>query len=182
MPRSTDIRWFTGGVRSIELTLADPDDTAFRAGWDALAAAGLPSQAAHRGASNRPHVTVAAGDDLPMSDDLPELPDPPGTLRLGGLLLFPSGADRVVLVRAVVVDAALAAFHRAVHAAAPGGVPNTLPDRWSPHVTLAHRMPIADLPAALAALGTAPALDEVTIAGVRHWDGATTTVTPLTTR
>ena len=84
----------------------------------------------------------------------------PTDVRLGGLLLFPAGPGRSVLVRAVVVDAALAAFHEAVHAVAPGGLETSLPGSWSPHVTLARRVRDEDLPRAVAALRTAPLPDD----------------------
>ena len=169
--------WFTRGVRSIELVLDPGSDAAVRAAWDALIAADLPSLGRHPSPSNAPHVTLAAGDALPMPSgfDRPV----PRTIRLGGVLLFPAGAARSVLVRAVVVDEALAAFHRSVHAVAPGGVETSLPDRWSPHLTFARRVRDEDLPLAVAALRSAPLPEVLGVAGVRHWDGATRTVTPI---
>jgi hypothetical protein len=163
-------------VRSIELTFDDADDRAVRAAWTALVDEDLPSLGRHDAPSNAPHVTLAAGVDLPV----PQLPSaPPDRVRLGGVLLFPAGTGRVVLGRAVVVDEALARFHRAVHDVAPGSVDTTLPGRWSPHVTFARRVRTSDLDRALAALTTAPLPDELRVAGVRHWAGDTTTITPL---
>ncbi|WP_181429086.1 2'-5' RNA ligase family protein [Curtobacterium sp. MCSS17_008] len=162
-------------MRSIELVLAPDPDAAVRAAWDALIAADLPSLG--RSGTNSPHVTLAAGDDLPVPDgfDVPV----PTSVRLGGLLLFPAGPDRSVLVRAVVVDPELAAFHAAVHRVAPDAVETSSPGAWSPHVTFARRVRDADLPRAVAALRAAPLPETLTIGGVRHWDGETRTVTPV---
>ncbi len=167
--------WLTRTVRSIELVLAPDADAAVRAAWDALTAEDLPSLG--RSGTNSPHVTLAAGDDLPVPQgfDVPV----PTTLRLGGVLLFPAGPDRSVLVRAVVVDPALAAFHAAVHRVAPGGVDTTAPGAWSPHVSFARRVRDVDLGRAVAALRAAPLPDTLAVGGVRHWDGETRTVTPL---
>jgi hypothetical protein len=164
-------------VRSIELVLEPSSDAAVRSAWSALIDADLPSLGRHPSPSNAPHVTLAAGPSLPVptSVDAPV----PVRIRLGGLLLFPAGVGRSVLVRAVVVDSALAAFHRAVHAAAPGGVDTSMPDRWSPHLTFARRVRDEDLPRAVAALRSAPLPDVLGVGGVRHWDGETTTITPV---
>ncbi|WIA99215.1 2'-5' RNA ligase family protein [Curtobacterium sp. MCBA15_012] len=162
-------------MRSIELILDPDSDAAVRAAWDALTAADLPSLG--RSGSNDPHVTLVAGDDVPVPDGFAR--PVPTSLRLGGVLLFPAGPGRSVLVRAVVVDPELAAFHQAVHRAAPGSVDTSHPEAWSPHVSFARRVRDADLPTALAALRTAPLPEVLQVGGVRHWDGATKTVTPL---
>ncbi|MFJ4296445.1 2'-5' RNA ligase family protein [Curtobacterium sp. NPDC089689] len=164
-------------MRSIELVLSPASDAAVRAVWDELIADDLPSLGRHVSASNAPHVTLAAGPDLPVPTgfDAPV----PATLRLGGVLLFPAGPERSVLVRAVVVDPALAAFHEAVHRAAPGGVDTSLPGAWSPHVSFARRVRDVDLPRALAALRRAPLPEVLEVSGVRFWDGEAGAVTPL---
>ncbi len=166
-----------GRVRSIELVLSPASDAAVRAAWDELIADGLPSLGRHVSESNAPHVTLTAGQDLvcPVGFDAPV----PTVLRVGGVLLFPAGTERSVLVRAVVLDPALAAFHAAVHRAAPGGVDTALPGSWSPHLTLARRVRDVDLPRAVVALRRAPLPDVLEVGGVRFWDGETGTVTPL---
>ena len=148
-----------------------------RQAWSALVDADLPSLGRHPSPSNAPHVTLAAGPDLPVPTGVAA--PLPTDLRPGGLLLFPAGPGRSVLARAVVVDAQLAAFHGAVHAAAPGGVETSLPGAWSPHVTLARRVRDEDLPRAVAALRTVPLPESLGVAGVRHWDGAARTITPV---
>ena len=47
-------------LQSVELVLDAATDEAVRGLWQALAEAGLPSQADHRGPTNAPHVTLAA--------------------------------------------------------------------------------------------------------------------------
>lgn len=164
-------------MRSIELVLEPSSDAAVRAVWDALVDADLPSLGRHPSPSNAPHVTLAAGETLPVPAALDApLPD---ALLLGGVLLFPAGPGRSVLARAVVVDPVLAALHDAVHRIAPDAVDTTLPGRWSPHVSFARRVRDADLPGAVAVLRAAPLPPTLRVAGVRHWDGETRTVTPL---
>ena len=51
--------------------------------------------------------------------------------------------------------------------------PHLLPGRWLPHVTLARRIRLADVPAALDLLG--PPIEAQGVA-VRRWDAATATV------
>jgi hypothetical protein len=63
---------------------------------------------------------------------------------------------------------------------APEAVDTTLPGAWSPHVTLARRVPDEDLPRAVAVLRSAPLPAELGVAGVRHWDGDTRTIPPGT--
>ena len=94
----------------------------------------------------------------------------PVASRLGGLAVFDRGP--VVLVRLVVVTPALLALHRAVAVAAgTGPEEKTAVGRWVPHVTLARRMPLDQLPTALAALAKQPHVDlPVTFEQVRRWD------------
>ncbi|GAB3412082.1 2'-5' RNA ligase family protein [Schumannella luteola] len=178
-------------VQSLELTLDAASDAAVRVEWDALAAAGLPSQAAHRHPSNRPHVTLLvrpAFDRPPLADPalapvLAGLPLPL-PLRLGAPVLFGRG-ERRVLARLVVPSAALLGLHGALHhAVRPGDdAPNTTPGEWTPHVTLARRIPLDRLGEALAVLDAADESGAVSLDGVaeslRHWDGDARIVTPL---
>ncbi|WP_123681225.1 2'-5' RNA ligase family protein [Curtobacterium sp. PhB115] len=163
-------------MRSIELVLDGPSDAAVRALWQTLVAGELPSLG-HSG-TNDPHVTLVAGEALPVPTDLGVAV--PETLRVAGILLFPAGPGRHVLGLGVVIDEPLARFHRAVDAAAPGSVDSSLPGRWAPHVTLARRIRDVDLPAALRVLtADAPLPEVLTVAGLRHWDGDAKVVTRL---
>ena len=172
-------------MRSIELTF-DPDlEAAIRAEWATLQAAGLPNLGRHPDASNRPHLTMAAGPALEITDDLTALFDqPPPCAQLpvhigvSGLLLFRAGSGRFVLARPVVISEALLDLHRTVLEQVPGAVELTQPGRWTPHVTLARRMSAGQVAEALEVLGEPPAFGQAVAA--RFWNGETKTLTELT--
>ncbi len=162
---------------SIELLLDPTTEAAVRAEWDALAARGMSSLAAHTSASNRPHLTLLARADLPPFDasglaDIAAFP-----ITVGAPLLFGTG-DRRVLVRSILPTADLHELHAAVHAAVGPGddAPHTAPGEWMPHIALARRLRVADLPAALALVDGDIRGRAVT---VRRWDPGTAAVTTL---
>ncbi len=170
-----------GDVISIELLLDAASEALVRADWERLAAAGHSSMAAHRSASNRPHVTLlvrpanaAALAAARFADAATRLPV---TLALSEPIVFAHG-DRGVLARRVDLSGDLLALHAAVHAAAGPGVdaPHTAPDEWTPHVTLARRLRLADLEAATALLGPAHPGEGVAL---RRWDSARRSVTAI---
>lgn len=162
---------------SIELLLDPRSEALVREDWERLARAGHSSLAAHRAPSNRPHITLLARSELGDVTLGGAVASLPFALRLGDPVVFDHG-DRVVLARAVQIDAALAALHRAVHDAVPAGedAPWTAPGRWTPHVTLARRLRRESLDDALALLG--PGRGAIAVA-VRRWDAASKTVTML---
>ena len=171
-------------MQSVELLLDADADEAVREEWRKLDDAGLPSLARHTGASNRPHVTLLVAPEgaetriAPLREAAVLLPLP---VTLGGLVLFPS-RHGAVLARAVVVTAALLAVHRAVHDAvgrAVTALPVSIPDAWTPHVTLARRLTPAQVGAALEVLEI-PVL-AATATQLRLWDSATRLVHPLGT-
>ncbi|MFD3609142.1 2'-5' RNA ligase family protein [Streptomyces atroolivaceus] len=130
-------------MHSVELLPDEATDRAVRDVWRRLADEGLPSQAAHRHPTNRPHLTLATADVLSagvharLRQTFAGLPVP---LRLGGLLRF-SGRTQV-LAWAVQPDDVLVhlqeAVWRVVREAPRSGRPNPLldPVRWVPHITL----------------------------------------------
>jgi 2'-5' RNA ligase len=152
-------------------------ETAIRGDWDRLDAAGLASLARNASSSNRPHITVAAGPAVEPTDATSTasagLPLP---VSFGGLVLFGTSTGKFVLSRSVVLSEQLAAFHRAVHKTITGAVDQTLPGRWTPHVTLARRLTRAEVGAALALLGHTP---DGTCVGLRLWDGESRSITLL---
>jgi 2'-5' RNA ligase len=164
-------------MRSIELTFDAATDTRIRSDWARLAEAGVPSLAAHTAPSNRPHITLAAGAGLQLSGDgqalLQMLPVP---VEFSGVLVFPGGPGKYVLSRSIVLTRRLLELHRRVHEVAPGAVPLTRPDAWTPHVTLARRVPHH-------LLGRAIELLDLRLDGecahARLWDSGTKTVTAL---
>lgn len=158
--------------QSIELLLDADAEARMREDWRRLQAAGLSSLGAHTSPSNAPHVTLAAGPRLPAPSA--ELWNPlPLPVRFGGLLLFGEG-ERRVLARAIVPSVELMTLHAFLHEGLAEVDPLTAPGAWTPHVTLARRLRIAQLPEALAALGeeTAPAADEAGVEGAPVEDAA----------
>lgn len=158
-------------VQSVELLLDEATERLVVEDWQLLHLAGLPSQARHTSASNRPHVTLAA---LPSLDDDAEQrlaavcrEALPMTARLGPLVLL--GRDPAVLARLVVANRRLLDVQAEVAAACE--VPDddlAAPDRWLPHVTMARRMPLDQVSRALARL---PRRDvPVQFSSVRRWD------------
>lgn len=168
-------------VQTIELTLDEHLDGAVRDEWDLLAGAGLPSQALHLGLSNAPHVTLGVASVLPAevvrrlrSVELP------AKIRLGGLLVFRGRTS--VVSRTVVPSAALLATHAAVAEAmadCPDRPDHTLPDRWTPHVTLARRLDDDQLRAALELLAHVPRELVGAARSLRHWDSEARAVQEL---
>ncbi len=162
---------------SIELLLDPATEAAVRAEWDALAADGMSSLGHHTSASNRPHVTLVARTDLAAIDAHALVERPAFAVTLSAPLLFGAG-ERRVLARSIVPTAELLDLHADVHAAAGPGddAPHTAPGGWTPHVTLARRIRVADLEQALGHVG-----GEIhgRAVGLRLWDPTTTTVTEL---
>ncbi|WP_461190258.1 2'-5' RNA ligase family protein [Arthrobacter sp. Z4-13] len=164
-------------MRSIELTFGESTDSSIRTDWARLREAGLPSLATHTSPSNRPHITLAAGNTLDAGFAMPELWDGlPLDITFSGFVVFPAGPGKYVLARLVVPAAGLLQLHARLHQQCTGAFANTLPDAWTPHVTLAHRIP-GHL------LGTALAILDVQADGqcieARQWDSSTRTTTSL---
>lgn len=162
-------------LHALELLPDEAGTSAVRDDWQALRDAGLPSQLDHRGATNAPHVTVVAAPLLPQEAiDVAEArlgPLLPAVGRASGLLLL--GGERVTIARAVDVEDA---FWRRV-LAVRAQVPDRHPAGWLPHVTLARRVPRADLPRVLDVLG--PGGAELVLSGLRRWDPELGQVTTL---
>lgn len=163
-------------VHSVEV-LFDPDtEAAVRRSWDELSAAGVRSLAAHTAPSNRPHVTLAVAQQMDDAVDdalRPVLKALPFACTIGAPMLFTGRA--FILVRLLVPSAELVAFQAQVHLLClphmPGGpLPHTDPGQWTPHVTLARRVPPEQLPIAL---GVESVSRDIvgSIVGLRHWDG-----------
>ncbi|MFN8075702.1 MAG: 2'-5' RNA ligase family protein [Kineosporiaceae bacterium] len=167
---------------SVEALLDATTQAWVRAQWDALEAAGVPGQARHTGASNRPHVTFAWAQGVPhgveasLRATVAELGDAVHVaVRLGGLVVFPRRGG-CVLARLVVADAALLELHREIVEACAGAVGldrHVLPGAWTPHVTLSRKVPQADLGLAVAAVegvGPLPEAASSRLSGLRRWD------------
>lgn len=157
-------------LQSVELVLDAATDEAVRGLWQALAEAGLPSQADHRGPTNAPHVTLAAVPVVTAAAEealVPLAARLPLRLELAAPALL--GERRPALVLPVAPDAALDALHQHVRSALVEtlGV-DELP--WFPHVTLARRLPDDVAPAALAFAETLPIPSAFVATALRRWD------------
>lgn len=184
-------------VVSLELLLDRATEDAVRAEWSALADARMSSLAPHTSPSNRPHVTLLVRPTLAPLDAalLARIAATlPLAVTLGEPILFGDG-DRRVFVRPVALTPELEELHRMLHAGASvdasavppseqagGGsagdadAPHTQPGEWTPHVTLARRLRVSDVPAARAVVA-----GELhgRITALRRWDAASKTDTRL---
>ncbi|GMA29657.1 2'-5' RNA ligase family protein [Arenivirga flava] len=105
-----------------------------------------------------------------------------------------------MLARAVVPSAELLALHARLHEGLGEVDPLTAPGAWTPHVTLARRLRLTQLPEALAALGDEPApaaepaasvasqhrvpsartsIAPALLVAARHWDPVARAITAL---
>ncbi|MCH9667101.1 MAG: 2'-5' RNA ligase family protein [Actinomycetia bacterium] len=171
-------------VHSVELLFDDQTDLVVRRIWDDLAAAGVRSQAAHTSATNRPHVTLTVAgrmDDAVSAALRPALMRLPLDCLIGAPMVF--GGRSATLVRLVVPSAELLGLHAEVHRIClphmgDGPLAHAEPGTWTPHVTLARRIPPEQLSKALAV----PTLGRDIrgrLTGLRHWDGDAKVVHPI---
>ena len=163
-------------VHSVELLFDLDTEAIIRRAWDELRAAGLRAQPP----GARPHVTlvVASGmDDAVVQSLTSLLPLFPLRCVVGPALVF--GRAAAVLTRLIVPSAQLLDLHAlACQVSAdhlrPGPMPHSEPGDWTPHVTLARRIPADGLVSALQVAGH-PAEIKGSFVGLRHWDGNTRT-------
>lgn len=172
-------------VHSVELLFDSDTETAIGQLWADLMAAGIRSLAAHSSPSNRPHVTVSVAESMDdgVDDALRGVLDRlPLRCVLGAPTLF-GGGRTVTLVRSVVPSNALLGLHSEVHHLcrphmSGGPLPHTEPGQWTPHVTLARRVPPDQLSTAVM---QTPLFGEIsaTAVALRHWDGNNRVVHPI---
>ena len=168
-------------MRTVELVCDDALDGAVRAVWGRLDAAGLPSLATHPHATNRPHLTLAAADDLPagaVADLRAALAGLPVRVRLDGLIFFEGRLGMAVW--RVVADDALLDVQAEVWRAIEGADRNPLhaPGAWVPHVSLARRVRLEQRAAVAAVVGDTAV--EGRLVAARSYDSGTRTVMSLT--
>lgn len=155
---------------ALELSFDAASDAAITAQWRALQDAGLPSQADHKSMTNAPHITLVAAQELD-----PELAEVaaaaislPSTFVVRGLVLFGEGT-RVTVAHLVEPDSALAS--------AVAGLRDRVPELrhpvWTPHVTLARRVPRTRLAELLEVVNGHPAQTSLTCTTLRWWDPVT---------
>lgn len=165
-------------AHALELVLTGEDDAAVRARWQVLEDAGVPSLARHRGATHRPHVTLASSP-RPPGERVTSLARGwgallPAALRVSGLVLL--GSRRITVAELLEVPDALRAARAELTAAW-----DDADDRpWLPHLTLATRLEPPDALRAVEALGEpAPRALARSCAALRWWDPDTETVSIL---
>ncbi|MFN8196493.1 MAG: 2'-5' RNA ligase family protein [Nocardioidaceae bacterium] len=162
-------------LHALELVADAAGEAPVRAEWQALRDHGLPSMLDHPGATNTPHLTVIA---LPTVSDADEAravdllgPLLPVRVVTSGVAVF--GGDRVTLVRTVDLADEVTRAVLDLRAATSG---HQHPG-WLPHLTLARRLPRADLARAVEAVGHTSI--EVSLTALRRWDPDLGTVRTL---
>lgn len=162
-------------VQSVELLLDESLDAAVREEWSRMLDAGVASQGRIRSPSNRPHVTLFVSAEIPaeVEDSVrATLSDTPVPVRLGGVVVF--GDRHATLARLVVPSSALLDLHARLFdllAGCPGVPAHIRPGEWTPHVTLARRVPAKRIGAALVAAHIGGRDLAGTSGGIRRWDG-----------
>lgn len=161
-------------VQSLELLLDDALDAAVRREWNLLLDADLPSQGRFGSESNRPHITLSVADDF---EDLDARIDEEFLtvrfpVRLGAFVVF--RGKHTTLARLVVPSKELLALHNHASALAQGSDgyrSHTTTGKWTPHVTLAHRLTRAELAEAFLRLHACPSDLVGDTSALRRWDG-----------
>ena len=164
-------------VHSVELLFDADTEAAVGRIWTELAEAGIRSLAGHRSPTNRPHVTMTVAEDMDggVDDALRPLLDLlPLPCVIGAPTLF-GGGRTVTLVRMVVPSGRLVGFQAEVHRVClphmvNGALPHAAPGQWTPHVTLARRMPPDQLATAVTLRSMFRDINASAV-GLRHWDG-----------
>ncbi|MHA7664632.1 2'-5' RNA ligase family protein [Mycolicibacterium sp. HS_4_1] len=167
-------------VHSVELLFDLDTEAVIRSLWDDLRDAGIAAQPP----AARPHATLCVAQHI---DDavLPALAGLAGRFpfraRLGTTLVF--GRTAGILARLVVPSGELLDLHAGVCRLSaphlrPGPMPHTNPGDWTPHVTLARRVPPDRLARALGIAGR-PAEISATARGLRLWNGNARTETQI---
>jgi hypothetical protein len=153
-------------LHALELVPDEAGDADVRRDWQALRDAGLASQLDHPAATNAPHVTVLAlpAIDATVEARAVELIGPllPIRVRASGVAVL--GGRKATVARLLdvpeeLVRAVLDLRERAGGERHPG---------WLPHVTLARRLPRAEVRQALDVLGYADV--ELILTALRRWD------------
>ncbi|MFD6894774.1 2'-5' RNA ligase family protein [Rhodococcus sp. NPDC060086] len=162
-------------VQSVELLLDDRLDGHVREQWESLRVAGIDSQARVRTESNRPHITLFVAESIPREAEEAARAAVSGVevpVQLGGVVLF--GGRHATVGRLVVPSAALLELHAQVFSAlaqCPGIPAHIRPGEWTPHVTLARRVPADRIGAAAIAAHVTPGDPAGTADRIRRWDG-----------
>lgn len=162
-------------LHALELLPDAADEEMIRGDWQALRDADLPSMLDHRGDTNTPHVTVISVPAIDAtieriaSDSIASML--PLTVSTSGIAVF--GGAQVTVARLLGPSDDLVRQVMALRAATTG---HPRPG-WTPHVTLARRLPRDAVQRALDVL--APRTDDLVLSTLRRWDPDTGTVRTL---
>lgn len=162
-------------LHALELLPDVAGEEAIRRDWQALHDAGLPSMLDHRGDTNTPHVTIisvpvinAALEQAAIDSIATMLPL---AMPTSGIVVL--GGAQVTLARLLSPSDDLVRQVMALRAATTG---HPHPG-WTPHLTLARRLPRNAVQLALDVLE--PRTDSILLATPRRWDPDAGTVRPL---
>jgi 2'-5' RNA ligase len=173
-------------AQSVELIFDPATENALRVQWDRLADAGLPScRRSQPDPHNRPHLTLYAAEKIPVEAEerLPALfAELDLSLRIGGLMIFGPRHGQVILVRLVVPSTDLLVLQsQTAQLCGADALGQFGAGAWTPHITLARRMGVDQLGAAIDVLGDSAAELAGVVRHCRRWDGQRRTVRWLTT-
>jgi 2'-5' RNA ligase len=162
-------------AQSVELTLDSSAEAALVAQFDRLAAAGVTQPKRPQPHDHHlPHLTLYAADAIPTAAEsvLPELVAGIHlTVRIGSLMIFGPRNGECILVRHVLASVELLELQQRVAIACEADPAGQFgPGRWSPHVTMARRVPTDHVGKAVRVLGSRGELD-ATFERCRRWDG-----------
>jgi len=162
-------------AQSVELILDPSAEAALVAQWDRLAAAGVAKpQRSDSDGNHRPHLTVYAADAIPEAAEsaLPSIVSGIDlTVRVGAVMIFGPRNGSCILVRQVLPSVELLELQHRIAVACEADPEGQFGSgRWSPHITLARRIPSDDVGKAVMVLGSRGELD-ARIQRCRRWDG-----------
>lgn len=163
-------------TQSVELIFDEASEAAVIGQWQVLSDAGLASALrATPSPDHRPHITLYAADAIPVRADehLPAICSGLDLrLRIGGLIVFGPRRGKCVLARQVVASLELLELQADIADECGVAVSDhSTPGGWTPHVTLAPRMPTDQLTAAASALESSLTDLDVAVRECRRWDG-----------
>jgi hypothetical protein len=158
---------------SLDLVPDERGTRAVRTVWDRLRDAGLPTQADHRGRSNKVHLTLAESARVadPAAAAAAVSPMLPLTLPVAGLVILGSGRMAVALLLGAPPELVTAVLRLRVDIGQPE-------PSWVPHVTLARQVSREQVGAVVDAVG-AHGLTALRFVQLRHWQPSTAQVTTL---
>lgn len=156
-------------VHSVELVFDADTEASVRHLWRQLHDAGLPSQ----NPVGRPHTTLVVAQRISPEVDaaLRALHHVfPLPCRLGGVLIFGNIVTRLVVPSPELLELQAHVRQACLPHLTASPLPHTEAGQWTPHVTLARRVPPAQLATAVT-LAAQPAEIVGTATGLRRWDG-----------